>query len=72
MPTSTYRRHTEALAAAKTGTPLLDWVAGRLGEGMSWRAIPGLLEAATGGDVRVTRQTLRTWWHDDGRHDVAA
>jgi hypothetical protein len=51
----------QRLAAVLLGQPVHEWIAGRRSAGRSWREIVEDLSEATGGQVVVVHETLRSW-----------
>ena len=56
---------TQRLAGLLLGEPVNQWISLRRSNGASWRAIAKELDAATGGQVDVTYETLRGWMERD-------
>jgi len=61
---SDYRRIAEALFEDRYGQPLLDWVADRKDEGLTWRNVARQLSDLTGGIIDLAPQTLLNWAAD--------
>lgn len=60
MPT-TSGTPTRRLAEHLMGEPMTDYIARRRAEGRSWRLIARDVREATGGQVDVTYETIRSW-----------
>ena len=53
---------TQRLAALLLEQPLDDYVATKRANGRSWQHIADRLSADTGGEINVSRETLRLWY----------
>ena len=59
------------LAGNLVGQPIGDWIAERRAAGASWRQIARDLNAATGGRIRATHETVRNWSRPATSKDAA-
>lgn len=57
----TSRTPTQHLASDALGQDVIEWAAGRRGEGRSWRRIASELREASAGRVDVTGESIRLW-----------
>lgn len=65
-------RATDEIFRRDYGQPLGKWVQARRAEGKSWRACSIELHRFTDGFVDVTEVTLRNWFPEDTKPEVAA
>ncbi len=64
MNTPTPETPTQRLATHLLGEPVAEFVTARRAEGRSWRFVARDLYDATGGQIDVTYETLRSWYGD--------
>ena len=62
---STTETPTQRLATLILGRDLGSFVAERRAEGRAWRFVARDLYEATGGEIDVTYETLRSWYPDE-------